>query len=58
MSPAYACADGQAAVKYIIPLLSMVLLPWPNLFIYVTNFILEGDIFIYVLVHRLLLSCF
>jgi hypothetical protein len=35
-----------------------LVLPWLNLFIYITNFILEFDIFIYVLGQRLLLSCF
>lgn len=53
-----ACAEGQAAIKYILPPLSIILLPWLNLFIYITDFILEVDIFIYVLGQRLLLSCF
>lgn len=51
-------AEGQAAIKYILPQLSMMLLPWLNLFIYIANFILEFDVFIYVLGQRLLLSCF
>jgi len=53
-----ACAEGQAAIKYILPPLSIILLPWLNLFTYITNFILEVDIFICVLVQRLLLCCF
>jgi len=53
-----ACAEGQAAIKYILAPLSIILLSCLNLFIYITNFILEVDIFIYVLGQRLLLSCF